>query len=339
MKKVKVENAVGMVIAHDLTKIIPGEFKGAAYKKGHIIGEDDIEKLKDMGKNHIYVLDLKENEIHENEAAERIAKAIDGGGLYYGEPSEGKISLKASLRGIAKINVEALNEINEIEMVILATIHNNSVVEKGQTIAGTRIIPLMTEKSRIEKVEEICERLGSVIRIQEITSMKVGILVTGTEVYEGRIKDKFGPVLEGKIKHYGGNLLEVKYSPDVIESIEASIKDLKNKGAKIVLVSGGMSVDPDDVTPTAIRNVADEVVTYGAPVLPGAMLMLAYTGGTAILGVPGCGMYHSTTVFDLVFPRLLAKEKLTRKDIISFGHGGLCLKCEVCRYPVCPFGK
>lgn len=339
MKKVKVENAVGMVIAHDLTKIVPGEFKGAAYKKGHVIKEEDIDKLKDMGKNHIYVLDLDEDEIHENDAAYRITKAIEGEGLSYNEPSEGKITLRSAYKGIAKINVEAVNKINDIEMVILATIHNNSLVEKDQKIAGTRIIPLTTDKHRIEKVEKICSQIDEVISIKRIHNMKVGIVVTGTEVYEGRIKDKFGPVLKKKIDTYGGELVGIEYSPDDQESIEDLLKKFIEKGVDIILTTGGMSVDPDDVTPTAIRNVSDRVVTYGAPVLPGAMLMLTYAKDTAIMGIPACGMYHKATIFDLIYPRLLCKDTITRKDITLLGHGGLCLGCEICHYPRCSFGK
>ncbi|MTI48629.1 molybdopterin-binding protein [Sporosalibacterium faouarense] len=339
MKKIKVDNSIGMVVAHDLTQVIPGEFKGAAFKKGHIIKKEDIDRLKDMGKNHIYVLELSENEIHENEAAKRITKAIDSGGLYYGEPSEGKISLKASYKGIVKVNVEGVNEINDIDKVILATIHNNSLVDKGQTVAGTRIIPLVTDNNRINKVEEICKDKGEIIKVQEIKNLKVGILITGTEVFEGRIKDKFGPVLEEKIDRYGGNLIGIEKAPDSLKEIESGIKEFVEKGAEIILITGGMSVDADDVTPNAIKNVADEVVTYGAPVLPGAMLMLAYKGEASILGVPACGMYHKTTVFDLIYPRLLAKEKIKRKDITILGHGGLCLNCKICHYPRCSFGK
>lgn len=339
MKKIRVEDAVGMVIAHDLTKIVAGKFKGPAYKKGDIIKQENIEELKDMGKNHIYVLDLKDNEIHENEAAKRIAKAIDGGGLIYGEPSEGKITFKALHRGIVKINVEAVNEINDIEMVILSTIHNNSFVEEGQKVAGTRIIPLMTEKSKIEKIEEICSNSDKVISINKIHNMKVGIIVTGTEIYEGRVKDRFASVLKEKIKNYGGELIGIEYSPDDQKNVESLLKHFLKKGAEIILTTGGMSVDPDDITPTAIRNVSDEVITYGAPVLPGAMFMLSYAKDTAILGIPACGMYHKTTVFDLIYPRLLAKEKLCRRDITTLGHGGLCLSCETCHYPKCSFGK
>jgi len=339
VKKVKVEDAIGMVLGHDLTKIVPGKFKGAAFKKGYVIKAEDIPELKDIGKNHIYTMELHANEIHEDDAALRIAEAVMGQGLSMEGPSEGKISLKAQESGLLKINREALNEINDIDLVILATLHNNSIVEKNQTVAGTRVIPLSVEKEKIEKVEELCKEMGKVVYIKPFLEKKVGIVVTGTEVYSGRITDKFGPVLEEKINKYGGKLLGVRYAPDDREKIEEEIKSFIDQGAEIILTSGGMSVDADDVTPAAIRSICSQVITYGAPVLPGAMFMLAYGNNITILGIPACGMYHKTTVFDLVFPRLLTGEKLSRRDITDLGHGGLCLSCKVCHFPICPLGK
>lgn len=339
MKKVRVEDAVGMVLGHDLTKVVPGEFKGAAFKKGHIVREEDVEVLKNMGKYNIHVFELNEDMIHEDEAAIIIAEAAVGNGLYLQGPSEGKVSVKARGKGILKINLDALSEINDIDMIVFATLHNNTVVEKDQIVAGTRIIPLVTEKERIRKVEKICETLGSVLSVMKIKARKVGIVITGSEVFEGRIKDKFGPVLKDKAADYGSDLIGLKYSPDDKSKIEDAITELLNKGAEVILTAGGMSVDADDVTPNAIENISDRVITYGSPVLPGAMFMLAYKDKTAILGIPACGMYFRTTVLDLVLPRVLADELLTKRDITSLAHGGLCLGCEICRYPVCPFGK
>lgn len=339
MKKIRVEDAVGTVLVHDLTKIVPGEYKGPAFKKGYIIKEEDIEHLKSIGKNHINVIELCEEKIHENEAAERIAKAAVGECIFIQGPAEGKMQLKAEKRGILKINLEALNAINEVESLTIATIHNNTFVQENQAVAATRAIPLVIEKEKIEKVEYICKKMGQVISVKEIKPLKVGIIVTGTEVYEGRIKDRFAPVLKEKIDYYGCSLVNILYSRDDREKIEEGIKSLIEEGVDVVLATGGMSVDADDVTPIAIQNVADEVISYGAPALPGNMLMLAYRGDTAIFGIPGAGMYFKTTSFDLVFPRVLAGERLTKKDITSLAHGGLCLMCKNCIYPACPFGK
>lgn len=339
MKKVKVEDALGMVLGHDLTKIVPDEFKGAAFKKGHIISKEDVEVLKDMGKYHIYVTDMKEDLIHEDEAAVRIGKAVTGEGLFLEGPSEGKVNVKARVKGLLKINLEALSVINDIDLIILATLHNNTLVDIGKTVAGTRIIPLAIDKKKIEEIEKICNDSGKIIGVKEMKPMKVGIVVTGSEVYEGRISDKFGPVLEEKIYKYGAECIGIKYAPDHRETIEERIQCLIKEGAEVILTAGGMSVDADDVTPNAIENISNKVITYGSPVLPGAMFMLAYTEKVTILGIPACGMYFRTTVFDLVFPRVLTGEVLSRKDITSLAHGGLCLGCDVCRYPICPFGR
>lgn len=340
MSTVRVEEAVGMVLEHDLTKIVPGEFKGAAFRKGHVIKQEDIEELKSMGKNHINLLELMDGTIHENEAALRISSAISSEGIFLKGPSEGKVELKARYRGLLKINVEALNHLNEMEEIVVATIHNNTLVEAGQNLAATRIIPLTIKEEEILKVEELCKSWdGDVISVQVLKPMKIGLVVTGTEVYEGRIKDGFAPVMKEKIKHYGCSLLDLKYCPDDLEIIEKAIASMIEKGADIVLACGGMSVDADDVTPQAIKNAAEYVVTYGMPVIPGNMLMLAYKGETAILGIPGAAMFLKTTSLDIILPRILAGERLSRKDLTAYGHGGLCLGCKTCIYPMCPYGK
>lgn len=339
MKKVRVEDALGMILAHDLTKIEPGKFKGPAYKKGHVIEEQDIQGLKNAGKYHIYAMELNENQLHEEDAALRIANAVSGTGLYLEGPSEGKMTIKAKEEGLLKVNVDALEKINMIDMITLATLHNNTLIKKDQAIAGTRVVPLSIDKEYIEKIEKICNETETILQIKPLKSFKAGVVVTGTEVYEGRIKDKFGVVLENKIKHYGSILIGTEFSRDDEVMIKEKIEKLIDEGANIILTSGGMSVDADDVTPIAIRETSDEVISYGSPVLPGAMFMVAYKGDIPIVGVPACGMYHKITVLDLILPRILAGEKITKRDMARLGHGGLCLNCEVCTFPVCPFGK
>jgi len=339
MKVIAVEDAVGSVLAHDLTKIVPGEFKGAAFKKGHIIKIEDIDLLKNMGKYHINVLELDENTLHENEAALRMAKAFIGDGLYMEGPSEGKMSIKALHRGVLDINVELLGKINSIDGVMISTLHRKTLVEPDQYVAGTRIIPLTIEKSIIEGIEELCGKNTPLINVTSMKPIKIGIVVTGTEVFEKRIIDKFGPVLEEKIKTYKGESLGVKYSPDNKEEIKQRIAEFIELGAGLVMTAGGMSVDADDVTPKAIAESSDQVISYGSPVLPGAMFMLGYKGEISLLGIPACAMFHKITVLDLVLPRIMAGEILNRMDLAMLGHGGLCLNCEICRYPICPFGK
>ncbi|MCG0278103.1 MAG: molybdopterin-binding protein [Thermanaeromonas sp.] len=342
MKKIRVEDSVGHVLAHDLTKIVPGEFKGCRFKKGHIIQEEDIPELLNMGKEHIYVLELGPQDVHEDEAALRIARAAagrDNTGLKMGEPSEGRVNIVAQCAGLLKINMPALKAINQVPDVILATLHNNYPVQAGQVVAGTRVIPLVTKEEYVARVEDICRKAGGILQVLPYRGLRVGIITTGSEIYKGRIKDAFTPVVKAKIAQYGCQVEEEKIVPDDATLISQVIKDMVGRGLELILVTGGMSVDPDDVTPQGIRLTGAEVVTYGAPVLPGAMFMLAYLEDVLLMGLPACVMYYRATIFDLVLPRLLAGERLNKEDIAGLAAGGLCLGCKECRYPVCPFGK
>lgn len=338
MKKVNVRDAVGMVLCHDITQIIPGEFKGRAFQKGHIIQEEDIEKLLSCGKEHIYVWEYKEGILHENEAAERLRDIVCGDGIEFStEIKEGKIDFFAKQDGLLKVDEEKLLKLNSLGEMMVATVHNNTPVKKGEKIGATRIIPLVIEEEKIKRAEELIR--NKIMEVKTIYPKKAYMITTGSEVYSGRIQDAFGPAVKKKLEEYGCELVRQVILPDDKEKIKGAIKDALNDGAELVMCTGGMSVDPDDMTPTAIKETGAELVTYGSPVLPGAMLLVAYNGNVPVLGLPGCVMYNKRTVFDLVLPRVLADERLTFQDIAKLGHGGLCLGCKVCTFPHCSFGK
>jgi hypothetical protein len=374
-KTIPVQEAVGTVLAHDITEIRPGEFKGCAFKKGHIIKEEDVCRLQRLGKEHLYVLDIADDEMHEDDAALAIATALMGEGVEIkGGPKEGKISLTAGGDGLLKVDREALMEFNMLGDVMCSTLHNNTLVKKGQTVAGTRAIPLVVKKNVVGKAVRIAEEAkctpsrlgrsggrgqgaGGVIQVKEMRRPRAGIVITGNEVYYGRVKDAFASVITEKIRSLHGEVVGIYYAPDDKAFIGKRLRELIETGADLLITTGGMSVDPDDVTRFAIRSLGAEEITYGSAVLPGAMFLVAYiraeeqksgraevedsetSGLIPILGIPACGMYARTTVFDLVLPRVLAGEKIGRRELAELGHGGLCMKCEVCRYPVCPFGK
>ncbi len=338
MKEVTVEQAVGTVLAHDLTQIIPGEYKGPKFKKGHIITEEDIPLLLSMGKRHLFVLEKDDNDVHEDEAAYRIASKAAGEGIELTDPSEGKIELKATYDGLLKIDRDRLYELVSQDEIMFATIHENIVVRKGEKLAGTRIIPLFISEELLQQAESVLAD-GPIIKIVPLREMKVGVVTTGSEVYNGIIEDKFGPVLVRKFGELGSKVEKQVFADDDDEMIAGCIRQLIDEGMDIIGVTGGMSVDPDDMTPSGIRKAGGEVVSYGAPVLPGAMFMLSYVGDVPVVGLPGCVMYSRTSIFDLIVPRLLAGEKVTKKDIAKLAHGGLCLNCKVCTFPVCGFGK
>lgn len=338
MKEVTVEKAVGTVLAHDLTQIIPGEFKGPKFNKGHIITEEDIPVLLSMGKRHLYVLEKDDTDVHENDAAFRIASKAAGEGIKLTDPHEGKIELIADIDGLLKIDRERLYELVAQDEIMFASIHDNIVVRKGEKLAGTRIIPLFVAEEIMQKAESILAD-EPIIKIVPLKEMRVGVVTTGSEVYSGLIEDAFGPVLVKKFGALGSTVEKQLFADDDDEMIADCIKQLVDEGMDIIGITGGMSVDPDDKTPSGIRKAGGEVVSYGAPVLPGAMFMLSYIGDVPVVGLPGCVMYSRTSIFDLIVPRLLAGEKITKKDINKLAVGGLCLNCEVCTYPVCGFGK
>ena len=338
MKQVNVQDAVGTVLAHDLTQIIPGEYKGPKFRKGHEITEDDIPVLLSMGKKHLFVLEKDDTDVHENEAAYRIASKAAGENISLSEPSEGKIELRAEVDGLLRIDRERLYKLVAQDEIMFATIHDNVVVRKGQKLAGTRIIPLFVAEAVMQKAEEILAD-GPLISITPLKNMKVGIVTTGSEVYSGLIEDAFGPVLVKKFGALGSTVVKQLFADDDEDMIADCIRQLVDEGMDIIGITGGMSVDPDDRTPSGIRKAGGEVISYGAPVLPGAMFMLSYIGDVPVVGLPGCVMYSRTSIFDLIVPRLLAGERVSKADINRLAVGGLCLNCETCTYPVCGFGK
>ncbi len=366
LKAIPVQEAIGMVLAHDITEIKKGEFKGRAFRKGHVLRQEDIGHLQRLGKEHLFVLSMAEDELHEDEAALRIARALAGDGVAFEtEPKEGKINLIARYDGLLKIDQQRLLQFNMLGDLMCATLHNNTLVRKGQIVAGTRAIPLIVKKDLIERAEGILRPLtsnGAVIQVKRLRRPRAGIVITGNEVYYGRIKDAFAPILRAKIEDYDGEIVGIYYAPDDVSQIEARLRELLHAGADLLITTGGMSVDPDDVTRFAIRRLGATDINYGSAVLPGTMFLVAYISATVrqldsetkvqgdketkrqsdtipILGIPACGMYHKRTIFDLILPRVLAGERIGRKELAELGHGGLCLNCKDCRYPICPFGK
>ncbi|MEN6350029.1 MAG: molybdopterin-binding protein [Syntrophomonas sp.] len=339
MRKVLVDEAIGLTLGHDITKIIPGREKCRAFRKGHVIAPQDVPRLKDLGKEHIYVWEPDDNLVHEDEAALRLARAAAGPGVSWSEPNQGRVNLKADYDGLLQVQVEQLNWINNLDNIIFATLHNDRVVVEQDTIAGTRVVPLAIDRATLEEAERLASAPHPLLSIKPFHSLWVAVVTTGSEVNSGRIKDGFGKIVRRKINPFGGRWMGQTIIPDDPDLIANEIQNYIAEGAQLILVTGGMSVDADDVTPNAIRNIGAEVVFYGAPVLPGSQFMLAYQGHVPICGVPGGALFSRKTTLDLLLPRIFAEEIITRADIVALGHGGLCQECELCNYPRCPFGK
>jgi len=339
-KSIPVDQAVGMVLPHDITEIIKDEFKGCAFKKGHIIRTEDLEHLRRLGKEHIYVLELSESEIHENEAAGIMAKALSGTGTEYSDTiDEGKVAIRAACDGLLKINKEALLKFNLLGEVMCSTLQANTPVKKGEQVAASRLIPLVGDRVLVEEAVFIAGAGEAIARVLPLRKARAGLVITGSEVFYGRIEDRFEEVLRKKMAALESEVTMVGFAPDDPKKIAAEIKKCLAAGADLIVTSGGMSVDPDDVTRTGIKEAGAVDMVYGTPVLPGAMFLVGRIGNVPILGLPACGMFHKITVFDLILPRILTGESIGRKELAEMGHGGLCRNCKQCHYPVCNFGK
>lgn len=339
MKLVKTEDAVGQVLCHDITQIIKGVTKDAVFRKGHVVTEEDIPVLLSVGKEHLYIWEKEEGILHENEAAEILRRICQGSGMHPSEVKEGKIELIADIDGVLKIDVDKLNLVNSLGEMMIASRHGNFPVKAGDKIAGTRVIPLVIHEDKMKRAEEVAGE-NPIFHIRPYTQKKVGIVTTGSEVYRGKIQDTFTPVVQDKLREYGIEETEHVICDDNHRMITAAVEDMLVNGCNMIICTGGMSVDPDDRTPLAIKNTGADIVTYGTPVLPGAMFLLAYyQGNIPIMGLPGCVMYARRTIFDLVLPRVMTDEKLTADDLNCLGQGGLCLSCPVCIFPNCGFGK
>ncbi len=322
LKVIPVEEAVGLPLAHDITEIVPGKHKGPAFRRGHIVRQEDISKLLDVGKRNLYVMELEKDELHEEDAARRLAKAAAGEHLKLSDPSEGRINLVAEISGLLKVDADLLYRFNSLGDLMLATLPGDRYVKKGTVVAGTRTIPVVVKEELVRRAEVLCGE-KPIVRVLPMPSKRIHLVVTGSEVFTGRIKDGFGPVVTKKVTELGSRVESVKLAPDDPDVIAGDIKDAKQAGADVILVSGGMSVDPDDKTPEGIRRSGAVVETHGFPVLPGSMFLMAYINDTPVMGLSGCVLHDPFTAFDALLPRLLAGEKITRADIMGMGHGGL----------------
>jgi len=340
IKTIKLEEAVGTELAHDITEIRPGEFKGPAFPKGHTVCQDDLCRMQRLGKNHLYVIDLEEDEIHENAAAAILAASLAGEGVVWeNDPREGKINLVAGVDGLLQIDTQALAAFNTVDEVMCATLHRHTLVKKGDLVAATRAIPLIMKRAAIERAASIARQNGAVLAVKPLRRARVGLIITGNEVYHGLIQDRFAPILTEKMTLLGSEVATLDFAPDDAEAIAGIISSHLKQGCNLLLLSGGMSVDPDDVTRHAIRKAGATEFHYGSAVLPGAMFLVAYLGETPLLGVPACALHHRITALDLVLPRILAGERIGKLELAMLGHGGLCQDCPECQYPHCPFGK
>lgn len=337
MKKVKVQDAIGMTLCHDITAMVDG-FKGAAFKRGHVITHEDIPKLLDIGKQHVFIWEENAGEIHEEDAARRLSQMTTVNGAHYGSISEGKVQLFADQDGMFCVDKALLAAVNRIGDITITTLPDHYPVKAGDRLASMRIVPLVTEERQIAEAEALCAD-KQLYDLRPFKPLKVGIIITGSEIYHGRIKDKFERVARAKLAHYPAEILGVHVCDDELDMIVGAGRTLLAEGAELLIFSGGMSVDPDDLTPSAIREMGAEIVSYGVPSQPGNMTLVAYLDQAALLGVPGAAISRPTTMFDVLLPQIFCGDPLTKDDLIRLGEGGLCQMCDNCHFPNCTFGR
>lgn len=337
MKKVKVQDAIGMTLCHDITAMVDG-FKGAAFKRGHVITQEDIPKLLDIGKQHVFIWEENAGEIHEEDAARRLSQMTTVNGAHYGSISEGKVQLFADQDGMFRVDKALLAAVNRIGDITITTLPDHYPVKAGDRLASMRIVPLVTEERQIAEAEALCAD-KQLYDLRPFKPLKVGIIITGSEIYHGRIKDKFERVARAKLAHYPAEILGVHVCDDELDMIVGAGRTLLAEGAELLIFSGGMSVDPDDLTPSAIREMGAEIVSYGVPSQPGNMTLVAYLDQAALLGVPGAAISRPTTMFDVLLPQIFCGDPLTKDDLIRLGEGGLCQMCDNCHFPNCTFGR
>ena len=340
MKKINVQDAVGQELCHDITGVFPDGSKGAMFKRGYVIKDADIPALLDIGKNHVFVWEAEADEVHEDDAALAAARAVCGDGVTHEQaPSEGKILMFADRRGLFRVDRAALREINSIGDYTIASLPNMTDVTSGQKLGGIRIVPLVTKRANVEALVSAAGENYPVFEVMPYRNLKCGVIITGSEIYYGRIEDKFEPILRRTLGKFNAQFISAIKCPDDLDMILSAITGFRNQGADLILLTGGMSVDPDDLTPTAIRASGARVITQGVPMQPGNMLTIAYLDGTVLIGVPGASMHSPVTSLDVFLPRIFAGVEISQDDIPGLGEGGFCSVCAECKYPICYFGR
>ncbi|MCL2353587.1 MAG: molybdopterin-binding protein [Defluviitaleaceae bacterium] len=338
MRQIATKDAVGHILCHDITEIVKDVKKDAAFRRGHVIKQEDIEVLHSLGKFNLFVWEKQEGMMHEEDAAQILKKISQNNNMRVSDVKEGKVELFSEIDGLFQVDVGRVDAINSLGEISMSSRHNNVQVKKGDKVAASRVIPLLIGEDKMDKVREIGGD-APLFKILPYKPLKAAIVTTGREISKGRIKDAFTPVIFKKLEEYGIYVIAQELAGDEKEDIKDAILRFCDKGAEIIICTGGMSIDPDDATPGAIRATGAEAITYGTPVSPGNMLMLAYLGDIPVVGLPGCVMYEKATIFDIVLPRLAAGVKMKNEDFAKMGVGGLCLGCKPCFYPACAFGK
>lgn len=323
MRKVDFKNAIGNRLAHDICEIKGTDIKQVAFKRGHLITAEDEDYLLELGKQHFFILeDGDENLVHEEDAAHIMFETINNGDFTPSPVSMGKISFLAKTDGFLIVDKQLLTEFNCLGEISAASIPNMRYVTKGQEIASMRIIPLFTTDRKIEQIKSFA-RAQEIFKIAPIENTKIAQITTGSEVANGLIEDGFNPKLKEILNRYQLTIDEYQIVTDDKQQIKTKILEAKANGAELILVTGGMSVDPDDLTPGAIKAAGTNIITYGTPIIPGSMFLYGILDQTPVLGLPGAVIFEQQTAFDLLLPYALTNTPISNYQIMEMSVGGM----------------
>lgn len=341
-KSLPLQEAVGRKALHDMTRVVPGVSKGPAIIAGQEITAGDVCELQRMGRAHVYVEEAfpgNGDSIHENKAALDFARLMAGKNMdFSSRPREGKVDFFPVMDGLFVVDRQRLKAFNHLPDVMCATRQSDIFVEVGRPVAGVRAIPLLLDRTVYDRGITLLKK-GALFSVLPLRQMNVGILVTGTEVFQGLVQDRFIPLVQGKVEAFGCKVTATDIVPDDRKAIAAAVSRLTSAGVELLVTTAGLSVDPDDVTRLGLLDAGLSDMLYGAPLLPGAMTLLGRIGETRVMGVPACALFHKTTSFDLLLPRILAGRNISRSELADMADGGFCLACNSCTFPKCPFGK
>lgn len=319
VEKLPLRQAVGHILLHN--QIGPDGRK--VLKKGHRLASSDLPALQALGREQVYVAVLADDDIGENEAARRLGDVVAGPGLKTSTATTGRVNLIAASAGLVKINRQGLLAFNDSPGITLATLTHNTPVQPKKMVGTIKIIPYAVPRPRLEAAEAVARRENPLVAIKPFTVRQAVLITTGSEPARSKVVDAFTPPLQNRLSGYNTALAAGPHVPEDEQAIAAALQQTLNEGAEMVIIAGETSImDPDDITPRAIKAAGGSIVHYGVPAEPGNLLLLAYHGPVPIVGAPGCARSKNYNVVDMVLPRLAAGERLTRRDLIELGHGG-----------------
>jgi molybdopterin biosynthesis enzyme len=321
----------GAVLARDIA------IDGERWPKGRRLSAADLARLASadpsVAPDGMTVLVLEPGDVHEDEAALRLAAAVAGDGLTRRGPSQSRVDLVAATAGVVHVRVDVLERLNRLDPLEVFTTFDGSVVDAGDLVASVKIAPHVVDEATLERAERVASRGAKVVSIASFVARRVAVVVK--ESIHAPARERFEASVRAKVEGLGSRVVSFDYVADDPDAVEASLAAATRSAdpVDLVLTAGGGSTDPSDAFFVALHRLGGRVVRRGVPAHPGSMLWLARLGRTALLGLPTCGAYSKATAADLLLPRLLAGEPASAATVARLGHGGILTRDQRFRFP------